>query len=266
MKISVVIPTYKPQEYIFECLDSLHIQTFDRTQFEILIVLNGCNQPYYSMIEKYMSEKNSVGNYRLIQTDKGGVSNARNIGIMSAVGEYVCFLDDDDVISKSYLDDLYKNSSPTTIALSNALSFTDTIDDTSSYYISNAYNALKKGENLSINKARSFFSGPVYKLIHRSMLEGILFNEKFKNGEDSLFMFEISKGISSVRLCSPETIYYRRIRNNSATTRKRLLGEKITNSLKLGIEYSKIYFRNPLQYNFGFYLTRMLATVKNIFE
>ena len=164
------------------------------------------------------------------------------------------------------MDDLYKNSSPTTIALSNALSFTDTIDDTSSYYISNAYNALKKGENLSINKARSFFSGPVYKLIHRSMLEEVLFNEKFKNGEDSLFMFEISKGISSVRLCSPETIYYRRIRNNSATTRKRFLGEKITNSLKLSIEYSKKYFRDPLHYNFWFYLTRMLATVKNIFE
>ena len=51
-------------------------------------------------------------------------------------------LDDDDVISNSYLDGLYKNSSPTTVALSNALSFTDTIDDTKSYYISNAYNHL----------------------------------------------------------------------------------------------------------------------------
>lgn len=265
MKISVVIPTYKPQEYIFECLDSLDGQTFDKTQFEILIVLNGCNQPFYSMIEKYI-EKNLFDNFKLIQTDKGGVSNARNIGIKSAIGEYICFLDDDDLISKNYLEDLYENSSPHTVALSNALSFTDTIYDTNSYYISNAYNALVNERNLSINKARSFFSGPVYKLIHRSILEGVLFNEKFKNGEDSLFMFEISKRISSVCLCSPETIYYRRIRSNSATTRKRILGERIINSLKLSIEYSKIYLRNPLQYNFWFYLTRMLATIKNIFD
>ena len=266
MNISVVIPTYKPQEYIFECIESLHSQTFDKTQFEILIVLNGCNQPFYSVIENYMLGKNTLWNYKLIQTDKGGVSNARNIGLKSAIGEYVCFLDDDDVISKNYLEDLYKNSSPNTIALSNAMSFTDTIGDTQSYYISNAYNALMNVEKLSINKARSFFSGPVYKLIHRSILEGVLFNEKFTNGEDSLFMFEISKRISSVRLCSPETIYYRRIRNNSATTRKRCLGERVINSLKLSVEYSKIYFRDPLQYNFWFYLTRMLATIKNIFN
>ena len=56
------------------------------------------------------------------------------------------------------------------------------------------------------------------------------------------------------------------LNNNSATTRKRFLGERIINSLKLSVEYSKIYFKDLAHYNFWFYLTRMLATVKNIFE
>ena len=56
MKISVIIPTYKPKEYIWECLDSLKSQTFDKKEFEIILILNGCKEPYYSEIDKYIME------------------------------------------------------------------------------------------------------------------------------------------------------------------------------------------------------------------
>lgn len=54
MKISVVVPTYKPKYYLWECLNSLKEQTFPVDDFEILLVLNGCCEPYKSEIEEYL--------------------------------------------------------------------------------------------------------------------------------------------------------------------------------------------------------------------
>ena len=54
MKISVIIPTYSPREYLWECLDSLCGQSFFRWDFEILLILNGTREPYYSFINEYI--------------------------------------------------------------------------------------------------------------------------------------------------------------------------------------------------------------------
>ena len=96
MKISVIIPSYKPQTYLWECLDSLKNQSFPKEYFEIILVLNGCNEPFYGQISLYLD--NNMADYRLhlIQTDQSGVSNARNIGIEKASGDYLTFIDDDD--------------------------------------------------------------------------------------------------------------------------------------------------------------------------
>ena len=102
MKISVIIPTYKPGAYIWECLDSLRNQTLPKEDFELILVLNGCKDPYYSQIQEYI-DKNLIGNnVNFIQTDTGGVSNARNIALDVAKGEYITFIDDDDYISASF--------------------------------------------------------------------------------------------------------------------------------------------------------------------
>ena len=50
MKISVIVPTYKPQAYLWKCLDSIYNQTFPKKDYELLLVLNGCNEPYHTQI------------------------------------------------------------------------------------------------------------------------------------------------------------------------------------------------------------------------
>ena len=85
--ISVIIPTYKPKDYLWECLDSLSCQTIEKSKFEVLIILNGCNEPYNTQIIKYIESQQNV-QWRLFQTDEPGVSNARNIGLDKAEGEY----------------------------------------------------------------------------------------------------------------------------------------------------------------------------------
>ena len=97
-KVSVIIPSYKPRNYIWDCLDSLKLQTLPKEDYEIILVLNGCSEPWKGEIESFI-DRNMIGfNIKLIQTDVPGVSNARNLGIDSAKGEYISFIDDDDFV------------------------------------------------------------------------------------------------------------------------------------------------------------------------
>lgn len=101
MKISVIVPTYKPQTYLWECLDSIYNQTFPKTDYELVLVLNGCNEPYNTQIKEWLSKHEDL-QVQYFQIDEGGVSNARNIALNNAKGKYVTFIDDDDLISFSF--------------------------------------------------------------------------------------------------------------------------------------------------------------------
>ena len=106
MDVSVIIPTYKPGDYIWQCLNSLKDQTLSYDKYELIIVVNGCCEPYYSDILSYLDKCNQRLYATVLQTDKGGVSNARNMGLDVAKGQYVCFIDDDDWVSPIYLEGL----------------------------------------------------------------------------------------------------------------------------------------------------------------
>ena len=192
MNISVIVPTYKPRDYLWKCLESLRLQTLPKEQFEVLLILNGCDAPFSNRINEYIKNNNTGFNVRFIQTAVPGVSNARNIGIEKSVGDYITFIDDDDYVSPSYLEELYKVSTPTTVGLCYPLSFMDGEDIYTPYSITSEYRDDPSGESLSYKNTKKFFSGPVYKLIHKSIIADRRFDVRFENGEDSLFMFLIS--------------------------------------------------------------------------
>ena len=106
-EISVIVPTYKPDYYIWECLNSIAIQSLDKEKYEVLIVLNGDKEPFFTEIESYL-KKNNLNNFNLIYSQEKGVSNARNIGLDRAKGEYICFVDDDDFLDKNYLQEMLR--------------------------------------------------------------------------------------------------------------------------------------------------------------
>lgn len=267
MKVSVIVPTYKPQEYIWECLNSIKNQTFAREDFELILVLNGCNEPYYSKIKDFIIQHFNGYNINFIQTDIGGVSNARNIALDIAKGEYVAFIDDDDYISPQYLEELYLQASPSIVSLCYPYAFNDGRPEIQlEYGLTNVYNKFHKRTFNTINsKARKYFSGPCMKLLHRDIIGNRRFDIRFKNGEDSIYMFLISDKIKYVRFTSSDAIYYRRYRENSAVTRKRTVSQRLVNAMKMIWEYIKIYTKNPSSYSFGFFATRILGTIKSIF-
>ena len=264
--ISVIIPSYKPGNYLYECLDSLVRQTFPKDAFEVVIVLNGCCEPWKSKIERYISKNMTDMQVRFIQTDESGVSNARNIGLDCAQGKFVTFVDDDDYVSLTYLEGLYKVSSEDTIGLCYPYAF---IDGNETLQIPNRitaqYDEISRRGVLPFVKARKFFSGPVMKLIPMDCVQNRRFDIRFKNGEDSLFMFLISDHFQNVALTDKDVCYYRRYRFGSAVTAKQSIKYKLSNSLKLLKAYCSIYLSSMQTYNFSFFITRLLGTIKKLF-
>lgn len=268
MKISVIIPTYKPQDYLWECLDSLVAQTFSKEDFEVILVLNGCTEPYKSAIEKYIAEKMQDMNVNFIHTDVGGVSNARNLALDKVKGEFVTFIDDDDFVSPQYLELLYEKSDTETISLCYPYAFNDgDADKQISYYLTDIYNELHKKNNLRISsKVRKYFSGPCMKLIPMSFIQDHRFDIRFKNGEDTLFMFLISDKLKHINFTKREAVYYRRYRVGSAVTGKRKRSAIIkSNLLQIGV-YFNYFIKKTWDYNWSFFATRILGSIMGCFK
>ena len=258
MIISVIVPTYKPQAYLWECLDSIYNQTFLKNDYELILVLNGCNEPYNAQIKEWLS-KHPDFQVQYFQTDEGGVSNARNIALDNVRGDYITFIDDDDFVSPVYLEELYEKAMPDTISLCYPYAFNDgSPKEQLSYGITDAYNyCIEHDCETLASRVRKFFSGPWMKLIPMSFIQDRRFDIRFKNGEDCIFMFLISDKFKKMTFTSKAAIYYRRFREGSAVTTKRSKKEEMLNSLKCMNEYTKIFFRG--NYSMYFYFSRIIA-------
>ena len=105
--ISVVIPLYNKQESIVATLQSVLAQTY--TDYEVVIVDDGSTDNSAQVVKDFINslprEGQGIG---LVRKANGGVSSARNTGILEAKGEYIAFLDGDDLWDKKYLETLHQ--------------------------------------------------------------------------------------------------------------------------------------------------------------
>ena len=267
-KVSIIIPTYKPGEYLYECLDSIYGQTISKENFELIVVLNGAVDGYKEAILAYLDGKKDTGiNTKFLFTETPGVSNARNMGLDEAEGDYVAFVDDDDWVSPNYFANLIEASSgDADIVEANVKGYDESsacyVDD----YLSVAFETNKRKIRPTLLSARSFLSSSCCKLIRRSVIGGRRFDCRYRIGEDSLFMTLISNGIDKIRLATSDTVYYRRIRKESASRKKTSASAFAAGQLRLVMEYLKIYIKGFPRYNTLFLATRILAAIRNIVD
>lgn len=249
MKISAIIPSYKPQKYLWQCLDSLCNQTLPKEDFEVILVLNGCDEPYDGEIRSYIGKHLEV-NWNYIQTDVPGVSNARNVALDVAHGEYVTFIDDDDYVSESYLEKLLDSALPNQISIARPQAFYDKTGEIwDRYPIAVLYERYQGVQNVAFWKVRKFFSGPCVKLYPISVIGNRRFNTRFKIGEDVLFNYLLSDRIKYINFTRRDAVYFRRFREDSALLSGKSRKKKIVNNCRLVKEIVKVYLSNPYQYS-----------------
>lgn len=101
--ISVIIPVYKVEAYLTACVESVLAQTYANT--EIILVDDGSPDNCPAMCDEFAARDSRI---RVIHKENGGLSSARNAGIDAARGDYLAFLDSDDLWSPVFLERLYR--------------------------------------------------------------------------------------------------------------------------------------------------------------
>lgn len=101
--ISIIVPIYNAENFLDECLSSIENQ--DYKDFEVLCVNDGSKDNSSNICERYVARDKR---FILINQNNAGVSTARNRALSIAKGEFICFVDSDDVVSTDYLSTLLR--------------------------------------------------------------------------------------------------------------------------------------------------------------
>lgn len=101
--ISVIVPVYRAETYLYKCVESLLAQTYH--DFEILLIDDGSPDKSGILCDEYAAKNDRI---RVFHKVNGGVSSARQYGLDNARGEYVIYADPDDWVEPDMLEELYK--------------------------------------------------------------------------------------------------------------------------------------------------------------
>ena len=100
MKLSIIVPVYNLEDYIAATLDSLLSIHFS-SNYEIVVINDGSTDGSESVIRDYQQKQSRIVLYSI---KNQGVSNARNVGISKATGEYITFVDGDDTVEPDFFE------------------------------------------------------------------------------------------------------------------------------------------------------------------
>ena len=221
-KITLIVPIYNVEDYLEQCLDSIQNQIYKN--FICIMVNDGSTDNSKAIAEKYLSDERFI----LINQENKGLSGARNTGldyffgksVEQKIGNYISFIDSDDVISPDYLEYFVANIEPDVdIIEANIHTFFD--DDTPIFS-----NDEKKSEFIiesvkdklinQLNKAIRVSIFP--RLIHKRVLSTKFFPEG-KIFEDLAVMPTLIKESKKWKKL-PKEIYGYRVRKGSITNAK----------------------------------------------
>ncbi|WP_455224845.1 glycosyltransferase family 2 protein [Granulicatella sp.] len=101
--ISVIVPVYNVEEYLEECLDSIQKQTY--IDIEVILVNDGSTDKSKEICERYCRKDSR---FKLVNQENKGLSGARNRGMLESKGEFISFVDSDDVLKEDMLEQLMK--------------------------------------------------------------------------------------------------------------------------------------------------------------
>ncbi|MDP5291624.1 glycosyltransferase family 2 protein [Oceanimonas sp. CHS3-5] len=255
-RISVLIPSYKPEAYVEHCLESIEQQTLSKSLFTVYIALNGPKEKFESFLTGLLGSYSF--NFRYYYLPEPSVSSARNFLIDNSGEEFLTFIDDDDCITPNYLKSLLDVSDDDVLGVGNVFNFNTNPSERKESYIGKAFLNVNDVENLNF-KSRKFFSSACGKLIHRSMIDGVRFDNNLAVGEDSLFMAKISRNVRAIRKVRTDACYLVFERKGSATRKEINKIDEMNRIIYLLKAYCSMLLKKD--YDKVFVLTRVAATL-----
>lgn len=97
--VSVIMPVYNSEKYLKNAIESITSQTYKN--YELILIDDGSSDGSPALCDEYAGKNQKI---RVIHKENAGVCSARNLGIDLAKGDYVCFIDNDDIYDRRYLE------------------------------------------------------------------------------------------------------------------------------------------------------------------
>lgn len=211
--ISIIIPVYNVEKYLQKCVDSVKNQVY--RNIEIILVNDGSTDKCMEICEKLKKEDKRI---KVINKKNGGLSDARNVGINNAIGNYISFIDSDDYVDENYISLLY-----------NSLLLYDADMSIASHRVIYEKNCIDKSTGLKFEaNAETILEKMLYddgidlsawgKLYKKELFNDVRF-PKGRLFEDSATTYKLIDKSSRIAVCS-NPIYNYVIRRNSISNEK----------------------------------------------
>lgn len=206
--VSVVIPVYNCAEYISECIDSVAGQTYDN--IEIIVVNDGSKDESEKIIKNKKRRYRNILYYK--QRNKG-VSAARNLGINKAKGEYITFVDADDLAGKYLVERLVNqiiHTDPECIIVSKP---TQKINEFEERVLGHKKPVVKSMSSdqalIELLYPYGIDNGPCAKLYPTALLKKNLFNIGLSIAEDLELNYRLIKSSKIIKVLNEKLYFYR---------------------------------------------------------
>lgn len=243
--ISVIVPIYKVEKYLDRCVESLINQTYKN--LEIILVDDGSPDNSPAMCDNYAKKDSRV---KVIHLQNGGAGRARNIGFSVSTGNFISFVDGDDLLNLEFYTILLKNfTEQTDIVECDYISFNefndkifnknnDTVIESSKIYTS----ADAMREHIYDKKFKQVIWNKIYR---RSVVENVYFPEKSKI-DDEFWTYKVI-GNSRLLVHINSVLYAYRHQENSVmhnlTTNDRIktIEPRLERALYIKNKYPELY-------------------------
>ncbi|MBS4947261.1 MAG: glycosyltransferase family 2 protein [Streptococcus mitis] len=208
--ISIVVPIYNVEKYLRMCLDSIEQQTY--SNIEVLLINDGSPDSSGEICQEYVARDSR---FRYFEKENGGLSDARNYGIERSNGMYLTFVDSDDWLSLTYVEDLYqaaiRNDADTVVS-----HYTIYNESDKNYYVhiwDDYYEKTCTGEELVLELPSLELNGYIYITSWGILFKKELFNNiRFPKGkviEDSRTNYKLFFRSNKVAYIHKEIYYHR---------------------------------------------------------
>lgn len=210
--ISVVVPVYNGEKYIKETIDSILNQSYK--DLELILINDGSTDDSAKICEKYQMKDDRV---KLFTQPNQGLSVARNTGIAQAMGEYLFFLDADDILEEHGLEIMFSEmQNPSSIVVCNFLKFSNKIkkDNKANNYQVIEYTKQRYLNEIFILKKNTYAWGT---LIPKKLMEKIQFPTG-KYFEDVATMYKVILKANKIIYINTPLVWYRQHENSIVAT------------------------------------------------
>lgn len=224
--VTVIIPVYNVEKYLERCIESVINQSYRK--IEIILIDDGSEDNSTRICKEYTNKDNRI---RFMHQENKGVSAARNLGIDSATGKYICFVDSDDYVKKDYVLYMLTNLKKTDSDLSICVPLIEVCKGKWKIHSLEENRYFNREEGLiSLFSRRGMHGGPYCKLYKTDILSRyhIRFQEDVKISEDNLFCYEYLRRCNKVYYSSQDLYYY--CMNMASASNKKYIPKNINDS------------------------------------